>query len=1842
MSCSIVRHENGTVAKVLAPNGKESVLYKSLIEDVGLAPETALKKWAMTQTRTFKHWFGDSVIVDKNGEPKLVYHAGPEAIEVFDKDRSRTGFWFTDQKDAAINMAKFSTGMQTDELELHPVFLNIKSTKKYENFWSDFAVARDSEGNMMRKSETIENAYKEGYDGIFIGEDTFMDAPSDGISYAHGEQMIAFDPDQIKHAVDNYGTFTTPDMSPLLAEVEERYGLRTETGARKAIANPTDVIDRIHKNYPGVDAFVERIAQGNVIGLTTNDLLSADNIYHQQQSADIREANEDLDAAMSKLMEELGVKVDMNATVIRNSDGQVVNAIAKADIVNNLIQIVAGKAGVDTLSEEAAHFIVELLEASGSPLFTSMMNMIEGYDIYKEVANNEFYVEQYSGNVNKLKKEAIGKLIAKNLVKQAESNDTKQKQSRAQRWFERVMNFVNKLFGRAVTDPYARTAALMLNKEILKSLNVRRAKTAGVLEMFQDNPNIDEDPRKGVLQNLDEFSDQFKTEGRNAEQLGLKQPWFVEDGPEVDRYVGVPGSKYEGVVIIGRVSDEVKKYFYKRHKTRKKNLLTAKENESLERYNNLRKESGTLGHKTMEDLVKYHTKKTDLTIQQIFQNSPFKKNQFDKLDKEVIRILKAIKGTQNKINKENGTKEKAVIRTEQFLLRKTGESINEGTGGTIDLIAIFSDGSAEVYDWKFVSPSIEKGYVQFVPGKGYQLVKDPFDAKMDTYNIQVGHYKQTLLEQYGVTKIRKSRIVPIHVRFKYVDKQITSEITTLQVGSDSEFLEQIPVAEEMTDFESINILISKALTRSKRMQQELDNKDLRKGKEWFQIKDRKAKLDRQIRKLQLNQDVKFVLEGIQTELKDVLENLAVDDEFITEKGKQIPNPDYMDLEELQAALSDTMFYMGFLETSDYNEYLNNEGSEQERKEYAEIRQQAAGFLTNLKSALEDKLMVRAVEFSEARGVKGLKDFNTSTDFITEKFVTLSKQNNPYLRTLYNIVTDVQHQHRKSVKTLAEEIEDVQNPLLEWGKNNGYEGVKVFDLIINNDSGNLAQKYTREFYVDRANAIKSGNLQWLQNNTEINKEKFDKKFPIYRKQYLTNLKRKFKDNSKAIDRELLIYDKMHNIVKFPKTAMLSHGGRWFLKPKDMHISPEYQKIQSTPALKNFYDFYIEKTMEFEEMFGQELGPGFIANIHKNTMEHLLDDGFKGMSKSMLESLQIREHDLSFGIRDENSGELIRRVPRLYIRPLVDSKGNIDHSLKSRDIGKSLLLLGSAAMDYKLKDDVLPEIESMRMLLENNIATEIQVDNLTGKILTNLSGTAKQIFDSKGSSKVFNDFVDQYIYGSQVGSNDFNVLGLSGIKSLMSLKMLHSQTTLGLKAPVAFGAFIAGQFGLRQQASKGVYITPDNLVKAQKALMTADPKMRALAEHFDIYQFDIVKERADRLSGRFITKHLTNDKWFAMLGTADRGIDAIGIYALALNYGLDENGAPTLLSRLPNGSKSIVDIMELEEDPKWSSTIANVSKSARNRYKVKIGNMQDSGEINFRQIARRISDKVKGSMSDEDKALYNNTLFLRLLMHYKSWLPGVAMERFGRARYDHILKNFDQGTWTTSIGNLGGDITIEQLINAEVGVAQLIGAYGQDLGKVALDVVTFGMTNTYKVNEKKARAAFDQFIAQNITNPEFAERFKDPVEKEKMYQEFLDMKRGNIKAFMMEFRGVMLLGMLLMLMGGDWDDDGKIDMRQSWAGRQLYKVMNRAYRETAVFVDPREFMDSRSTGIPLISMASNIVKLASNTADTFRDVAFGQNDKKDKTGPLHYTPKFVPGLDAVFNVLEVRETDKTRQR
>ena len=115
-NCSIIRNkETKEIERVNAPNGKESILYKS-ISDLQTDKEEALKSWAQVYTPSFKQWFGDwekkegSKVVDENGEPLLVYHGTGKEFSEFKPNKEGLVF-FTPNKEYADIYAqkKFET-----------------------------------------------------------------------------------------------------------------------------------------------------------------------------------------------------------------------------------------------------------------------------------------------------------------------------------------------------------------------------------------------------------------------------------------------------------------------------------------------------------------------------------------------------------------------------------------------------------------------------------------------------------------------------------------------------------------------------------------------------------------------------------------------------------------------------------------------------------------------------------------------------------------------------------------------------------------------------------------------------------------------------------------------------------------------------------------------------------------------------------------------------------------------------------------------------------------------------------------------------------------------------------------------------------------------------------------------------------------------------------------------------------------------------------------------------------------------------------------------------------------------------------------------------------------------------------------------------------------------------------------------------------------------------------------------------------------------------------------------------------------------------------------------------
>jgi hypothetical protein len=82
MACKIFRNDNNEIVKVEAPNKKESLLFKSILEtsEINGDKELALRQWAEVYTSDFKDRFGDWLNegnfegkLDINGEPLIDY-----------------------------------------------------------------------------------------------------------------------------------------------------------------------------------------------------------------------------------------------------------------------------------------------------------------------------------------------------------------------------------------------------------------------------------------------------------------------------------------------------------------------------------------------------------------------------------------------------------------------------------------------------------------------------------------------------------------------------------------------------------------------------------------------------------------------------------------------------------------------------------------------------------------------------------------------------------------------------------------------------------------------------------------------------------------------------------------------------------------------------------------------------------------------------------------------------------------------------------------------------------------------------------------------------------------------------------------------------------------------------------------------------------------------------------------------------------------------------------------------------------------------------------------------------------------------------------------------------------------------------------------------------------------------------------------------------------------------------------------------------------------------------------------------------------------------------------------
>jgi hypothetical protein len=138
----------------------------------------------------------------------------------------------------------------------------------------------------------------------------------------------------------------------------------------------------------------------------------------QQASKDKRTVNEEINTKLLSFLAAYGIRVEH---VDNMKERLGVDANGAALIFDRLILIAKGKEKIDTLPEEVAHFVVELL-GEDNPLIARLLDIIEDSAIYTET------FEEYSGvyldnkgnpDIHKIKKEAVGKAISKGIINNA-------------------------------------------------------------------------------------------------------------------------------------------------------------------------------------------------------------------------------------------------------------------------------------------------------------------------------------------------------------------------------------------------------------------------------------------------------------------------------------------------------------------------------------------------------------------------------------------------------------------------------------------------------------------------------------------------------------------------------------------------------------------------------------------------------------------------------------------------------------------------------------------------------------------------------------------------------------------------------------------------------------------------------------------------------------------------------------------------------------------------------------------------------------------------------------------------------------------------------------------------------------------------------------------------------------------------------------------------------------------------------------------------------------------------------------------------------------------------------
>lgn len=1280
-----------------------------------------------------------------------------------------------------------------------------------------------------------------------------------------------------------------------------------------------------------------------------------------------------LETRIVKFLEKIGVSIQ-SVDVITDREGNPLTAVAKADMLNKIIQVLDGQQALDVLPEEAAHFFVEML-GPGHPLMKQMMDQVTSYKIYPKVVEQYRSQKKYRNadgtlNIEKIKKEAIGKVIADHILKFQKLEESDQKISSLLKWWNKLWEFVKEAFSKATSNPFEAAAEAILE---------------GSTEGLDTDIELDEeyyqlaDPAQGLL------NDQVNIDLDNSvdPRTGQKR--------HVYKY---KGENAKGSVTSVYVDRWLKKIFRSDQRSEKQKLIDL-----------LKADFGDVIHEQIQNIVKSWTY-SDGTMRDV--QGPVEKVIAESIYKKLNDYIQSVMAQY-----EPGTKFFSEVK---IFDQKTK------IGGSIDFLVIQPNDIIDIYDWK----SQEIGKTQ----------TDLKTYKETMYRIQLENYRKILELQYGFKKFGKIRSIPMRTFFNRSGSEITG-IRDLEVGNidpslipdEKSYLLPVTLRTESTGDSQLDEVVKKLQGIYDKIEKTKYNKE-----ELYKKREELAQLRTTIRDLQLKGKVTRLIDLGLLEYKkyaEMMNNKTLTGKELSDAIKilQVFSQSGVLLSDLLSQMREVIkdtkkktTIAAFEEM--YNDFLTMTAQttklvsdlEGYRKEIVDNAAKKNGIFNilnpeapvNIYRGLFSSLSnipQRSFRFFSKilRAAQGERDIKF--DETIRKMVVLKKK---FLAWA-------------SAKGMSGD--EAMNMILQIDEKGNW-------------NGNFLRKYKPEFDDLKKKAIASGNTKWLVENMLYDPEKYALAEERTMKMYKSiNYALNEEENDKIIEKKMKDWRANHKVANENgtiNTKALLNPVNFFLKPDDKWLTEKWKNLQKpeNAPLKEMYE-YFQGLTDYAEELGmlERTSRGFIPSLFKGKLDQIVFGDIKGLfsTKGFFENLEVDSGTQYTPEVDPTDGTIINRIPVYFTRDLgvQNEDGTMDYSKKSRDLFKVFAVWAGHMYNYEAMDSIedasvmLVEMEKKKGSLVTDQFNNVKIEN----------GQVRAVDKNDRNSQILEEFVNFYLYDRVNGKyNDVKIKvpfvnkEYSLIKTVQAAIGFFSLKTLGLNPISGSANFVGGTGNALFMAQKGKYFTTKSWAKAI-ANTSGSKKAWAALKYMNILGESNTSSMIEELSLSNTNNILKQDNFYIFMRAADKAVQYPVAIAMLQEHMLMDDKIVNIQDYVKNKydyNKVFYNLPKAERDALEKKIDAEVKVLQEKENLLVKGKLDKDGNfeipgldrnsqefINFRVKIRGVNKRILGNMGRDDVNNLRTTLLGQAFMQFRNWMPEMLEERFEGLKYDDELQAWTYG-------------------------------------------------------------------------------------------------------------------------------------------------------------------------------------------------------------------------------------------